>query len=183
MKTKSGTPYYAGSLTGSDGLVGKFTNWISQGLSLSLSLSRCRKKDGHDREKESGPREGAVESENNVKWRKNRKNYVDTDQIEKAKERERERYTDQIINAVITCSSKQLHDSLDFGPASEVAPQVLQGHYNELCDIWSCGVIMYVPGDGYRGCGLVMRFLTPRTRCTISPEKSLEISPHIPTYP
>lgn len=98
-------------------------------------------------------------------------------------EGERERYTDQIINAVITCSSKQLHDSLDFGPASEVAPQVLQGHYNELCDIWSCGVIMYVPGDGYRGCGLVMRFLTPRTRCTILPEKSLEISPHIPTYP
>ena len=57
----------------------------------AVSLSRCRKKDGHDREKESGPREGAVESENNVKWRKNRKNYIDTDQIEKAKGRERER--------------------------------------------------------------------------------------------
>lgn len=98
--------------------------------------------------------------------------------------RERERDTDQIINAVITRSSKQLHDSLDFGPASEVAPQVLQGHYNELCDIWSCGVIMYVPGDGYRGCGLVMRFLTPSLHEVhhIAREFSGNIQ-NIPTYP
>lgn len=30
------------------------------------------------------------------------------------------------------------------GTTSYVAPQVLQRHYNNKCDLWSCGIIMYI---------------------------------------
>ena len=36
------------------------------------------------------------------------------------------------------------HMKVASGTAHYIAPEVIKGNYNEKCDVWSCGVIMYI---------------------------------------
>ena len=50
---------------------------------------------------------------------------------------------------VIDFGTSTVHDNQQnltqrYGTAYYIAPEVLQKDYNEKCDIWSCGVILYI---------------------------------------
>ena len=45
--------------------------------------------------------------------------------------------------------NKQKNMSSKVGTVYYISPEILQGNYNELCDIWSCGVILYIILCGY----------------------------------
>jgi calcium-dependent protein kinase len=64
----------------------------------------------------------------------------------------------QVFGAIAYCHS--MHKVIDFGtsqvfdPSKKmsqtygtpyyIAPEILAGEYNEKCDIWSCGVLLYI---------------------------------------
>jgi len=57
----------------------------------------------------------------------------------------------KIIDFGLSCAQKPAGEYLKtkVGTPYYVSPQVLMGRYDHMCDIWSCGVIMYVLLAGY----------------------------------
>jgi len=58
----------------------------------------------------------------------------------------------KIIDFGLSCiymeENKRLNLSLKAGSVFYIAPEVLKGNYNELCDVWSLGVILFIMLSG-----------------------------------
>ena len=57
-------------------------------------------------------------------------------------------YEGKILKIVDFGSSKQIDNKNKMknfhGTSYYIAPEILKGEYNEKCDVWSCGVILYI---------------------------------------
>ena len=55
------------------------------------------------------------------------------------------KYDIKVIDFGVSCKFDPNQDlTLAIGTTYYVAPEVIQKQYNEKCDVWSCGVILYI---------------------------------------
>jgi calcium-dependent protein kinase len=60
------------------------------------------------------------------------------------------KYDVKVIDFGVSCRFEKEKDlTLAIGTTYYVAPEVIQKSYNEKCDVWSCGVILYILLCGY----------------------------------
>jgi calcium-dependent protein kinase len=69
--------------------------------------------------------------------------------IESTEERSREFFTIKIIDFGTSEYKKNKMLKEKIGSSYYIAPEVLNNGYNEKCDLWSCGVILYILLCGY----------------------------------
>jgi len=70
--------------------------------------------------------------------------------IETQKEEKKEFFHIKIIDfGTSDVIKKNKMFSMQIGTPYYIAPEILEGSYNEKCDLWSCGVIMYILLCGY----------------------------------
>lgn len=68
----------------------------------------------------------------------------------------------KVIDFGLSCiymeDDKRLNLSLKAGSVFYIAPEVLKGKYNELCDVWSLGVILFIMLSGLPPVFLIFDF-------------------------